>query len=615
MDPTNEVRERIERLVNRLIEQRVVPFLGAGVSKKAIHKSGISKLAETDNLVKNVAINIYKMRHSGNIDRKRWSKWCFESSSLLKASLDKLCEMYLWLSQEDAENLVKNILRIDEFINLEPNPAHRYIAFLAREGLIDEVITTNYDTCLERAYCDTFPCLEAETDEGIPARVVADLNDFRANAGKVYVQCDGKQRRCLKIYKINGCAKRFSEDNSTINNILLTEYQLQDWRQRHWARDLFRDRLRSRTLVFSGFGSDEPQVRHTALQVVEEFQYVDDSSKKESDSSCKHEWWKLPNAPYIAAYEKSLSFNQIQILRSFAKAHGASLTFDEVHRNAFTGNDAGFFGCDKQSLPADVFWKRVFQVTFWRILKEYCTQGSRAFNYLSAVVPPTEALFQEMLDWIAPEDKPFGRFPELLDIEKGSYYTPLSLWVWCVRYRYSMPERGWYAPLKERPVLIPILFLILHLIVGGDEEMRSWEQLNSLVSTEKGFFRLRIPKDVINVFVAHQEKAFQDQETVELPEDFRQTALVQVIISNSSMETAQRKRIKIYNAKNPANGGTYEIRMVSVYQIPFRELFRSGKTVPCSAHKARAIFHESLLQALLVVDRARPRLRHRAKPI
>ena len=45
------------------------------------------------------------------------------------------------------------------------------------------------------------------------------------------------------------------------------ERQLQNWRERKWARDLFNDCLRSRTLVFSGFGSEEPQVRHTALQI------------------------------------------------------------------------------------------------------------------------------------------------------------------------------------------------------------------------------------------------------------------------------------------------------------------------------------------------------------
>ncbi|MCL6612315.1 MAG: SIR2 family protein [Peptococcaceae bacterium] len=87
----------------------------------------------------------------------------------------------------------------------------------------------------------------------------------------------GQRLRCLKIYKIS---------------------------ERSWARDLFRDRLRSRTFLFSGFGSDEPQVRHTALQVVEEFQ--------KPLAETINDWWTLPNAPFIASYGSSISSTSFQ---------------------------------------------------------------------------------------------------------------------------------------------------------------------------------------------------------------------------------------------------------------------------------------------------------------
>lgn len=598
MKPANEVREKIERLVDRLVEQRVVPFLGAGVSKDATCNN--KKVANTDNLIRNVSASIQKMQNA-----KEKNLRCYD---LREKTLDRLCEIYLWLNQ-DMESLVKDVLHIDEFTKLNPTPAHRYIAFLAREELLDEVITTNYDTCLEKAYCDTFKCMEPRTDENTPARVVTCLNDYRENAGMVYVSKERTQR-CLKIYKVNGCAKNFVESisggNSNAETILLTESQLQNWRQRHWARDLFCDRLRSRTIVFSGFGSDEPQVRHTVLQVVEEFQDRREPSE--------NKWYNLPNAPFIAAYEKSLSFSQVQIFNAFIKAHNMSFTFDEVHHNAFTGNDGAFFGCNEQGLTADIFWKRIFQVTFWRILEKYCTRDSSAFNYLSSVVPPAEALIQEMLDWIAPRDRPFGRFPEMLDVEKGNNCIPLALWVWGVRFRQTMPENGgWYAPLKERPVLIPILLLILYLV--AEEEACLWGKLSNLVSIKKEFFRIKMSKDGFNVFIAHQQKAFQDQEAVDLPEDFNQSVLVQVVISNSSMEIAQRKRIKNYKKKEPSDDGIHGVCMVSVYQIPVRELFRSEITWPYSITRARKVFRESLHQAFLTIDRARPRLRHRAKPI
>ncbi len=60
---------------------------------------------------------------------------------------------------------------------------------------------------------------------------------------------------------LNGCAKK--------SNIILTERQLQNWRENKWARDLFRVRCRTRSILFSGFGSQEPQIRHTVLQVKE----------------------------------------------------------------------------------------------------------------------------------------------------------------------------------------------------------------------------------------------------------------------------------------------------------------------------------------------------------
>lgn len=609
MSPGSKIREKIERLIDRLVEQKVVPFLGAGISKEAIHEGGIKKLADTGNMIRNVAINIYRLQRNGNDNQKKMGRWCCESTNhgLISTSLDRLCEMYLWLSQEDVEHLVKNILLVDKFVNLKPTPAHRYIAFLAREELIDEVITTNYDTCLEKSYLDTFSDLMNDTDEkNIPARVVTKLEEYRGNAGKVYVENNGQQRRCLKIYKINGCAKK---NNGLKDSILLTEYQLQDWRERYWARDLFRDRLRSRTILFSGFGSDEPQVRHTALQVMEEFQ------RSEHSADVVKDWWTLPNAPFIATYESRISFNQLQIMYTFAKAHGGSLDFDDVHGNVFTGVDADFFGCAEQKLPANIFWKRVYQMAFWRLLKGYCSRNSRAHNYLYAIIPPTEALFQKMLEWMVPEDKPFGSFPELLDIDLGNGYTPLSLWVWCIRYREKLTQAGWYAPLKERPVLIPLLFLILYLTVEGDDNGHSWEKLKAKISIENGFFRIKISSEGFNIFVAHQEKAFQDQEKVELPQDFNRTALIQIIINNSSMEMSKRKRIKIYKTNNLENNGANEIRVISVYQIPFRELFQSEHTIPRNAYMARAVFHESLSRAALLVDRVRPRLRNRAKPI
>lgn len=213
-----------------------------------------------------------------------------------------VCELWEWSCKDNNEygprrrcKLVSEILEIPEFANVEPTAAHYYIAFLAREGLIDEVITTNYDTCIEEAYCNTFGPAGAAPEGDSPALAIDSLAEYRAKGGKRFTGGRSKQR-CLKIYKINGCANKLlcksPEDGDCdryCENILLTEKDLQDWRNRAWVRDLFRDRLRSRTILFSGFGSDEPQVRHTALQVCEEFaSEASENQKRQREKPRRH---------------------------------------------------------------------------------------------------------------------------------------------------------------------------------------------------------------------------------------------------------------------------------------------------------------------------------------
>ena len=70
----------------------------------------------------------------------------------------------------------------------------------------------------------------------------------------------GRRRPVLRLYKINGCAAAYERDPAAeADRIALTEHQLQGFRGNHWAADLFRDRARGHRLLFSGFGSSEPQ--------------------------------------------------------------------------------------------------------------------------------------------------------------------------------------------------------------------------------------------------------------------------------------------------------------------------------------------------------------------
>ncbi|MGI9953424.1 SIR2 family protein [Moorellaceae bacterium AZ2] len=650
--PTENTRYKFDKLIKFLLQGKVIPFLGAGISNDAEYRN-----AESDSSVrptvqnwKTVILNKIKEKDTHrNEEHNSWLDWCWKSSQchpntrricnnhscrsstegfsqsecnlINNISLAQLCEMYLWLCGGQAHGydpLIKEVLKIHTLVDLQPTPAHRYIAYLAREGLIDEVITTNYDTCMELAYSHTFK--ENRPDA---AQVIVDLKDYRNKSGVVRQEDSGKWYRCLKIYKINGCARKLKLEEAKAATILLTEKQLQDWRERHWARDLFRDRLRSRTILFSGFGSNEPQVRHTALQVVEEFQ-IEEKNNSSSDQE---------NALFIAAYEKYLSFTQMQILYAYLQAYAdnqSALPFETVHQNVFCGADYPFFADDTNSdseaekeytLDKNLFWKRVFQATFCKLLREYCRKGSVAVAYLSALIPCAETLLQEMVEWFAPEERPFGRFPQLLEITSGGV-LPLSRWVWCVRYGEAGPPAGWYAPLAERPVLIPLILLTVFLSLDEDETCLPWSELEKKVFTSKGFFALEMKfstrGEKIKFLVAHHDKVFQSQETVELPdelfEDRRPASLVQILISNSAIIRAQRKKIRVpsCNTGQVVN----RIRIVSVYEIPLRDLFRQENVFRLQqAPKVKKFFRELLLKVILEVDRVCPRIKDRAIPL
>src|SRR5690606_26030190 len=71
--------------------------------------------------------------------------------------LAELCELYVDIQIElpdQAHLQLCKLLSIAKYVGLQPTRAHRLMAFLACEGLLPEVITTNYDCCLELAYAE-----------------------------------------------------------------------------------------------------------------------------------------------------------------------------------------------------------------------------------------------------------------------------------------------------------------------------------------------------------------------------------------------------------------------------------------------------------------------------
>jgi len=475
------------------------------------------------------------------------------------------------------------------------------------------VITTNYDTCLEKAYRESFSDMSDKAQEEC-VKAITDLEEYRSYATCTSFFWQGRERTLLTIYKINGCAGKYkkaqdrvkqtgTEQNSATvykaSSILLAASQLQDWRERQWARDLFRDRLRSRTLLFSGFGSDEPQVKHTMMQIVEEF---NKGSGRESMQLDGQYPWNKPNAPFICQYGETLSFGQTQILYAYAHVHNAPTELNSILANTFTGKDASSLnaGADKPELPADLFWQRLFQVTFWKLLSRCCQSQYPFCAYLSAMTPAARVCLQQMQHWYCSPDKPFGRFSEMVALEndKGqgaeNEILPLMRWVRAVRFG-DTKGRGVYEPLKERPVLIPLILLAIFLLCPEDE-VDEWKALQSRLRCDQGMFRVKAPfkTSVLRdqwVLFTHSEAAFENRKKVDLPGEIKtQGTIIQVILNNDALATT--RQIHIW-AKPDSESSEKGYRRITVYQIPFRKLIVRQGVPPGSVLEIRRnVVHE-----------------------
>ncbi|NHM27692.1 hypothetical protein G7K71_12010 [Desulfofundulus sp. TPOSR] len=611
-----------------------MPFIGAGVSIDAKHRGCIANLTNTGSMCGRVYLALLEKCRTKEgphcascVVRKE-----IEGEQEKYISFDKICELWEWSWSCPGERdggtrrrceLVRDILKIPEFANVEPADAHYYLAFLARERLIDEVITTNYDTCIEEAYCNTFGFNKVPGGDDSPAVVIRDLSEYRASGGKRFT--DGKdKRRCLKVYKINGCANMLrtkcgknNECQEYCNNILLTEKDLQDWGKRSWARDLFRDRLRSRALLFSGFGSDEPQVRHTALQVCEEFASEErNTATNRSRDFDEKEIWENPNAPFIVAYENTLSFSQTQIMRAYASYEGVSLSPEETNKNVFLGSDACFFDAGdssgEQRLPANPFWKRLFQAAFWRLLRRACGRESAVVSFFLPVLPCAFALLNEALDWFIyrnGEECIFGRFSEMLDLaEDRGGVIPLARWV--ERVRTIRPEiaRGLYHPLVDRSVLIPAVLLLVYLLIGNNHGKSdiSWEKLRAKINADDSPLGLSIDGRFVlgdtgvRLYIAHRNVAEQLPQKVSFSGNEEVTVVIQIVVGSWRARTSR---------VNLVDGKGNKVRVVTVRQISILDLFGHATSVP----EAIKRFHERLRTTFLLIDPGRARVRHRSR--
>lgn len=406
------------QLCEKILNRDCIPFLGSGVSIRAKYVGDDpdyrDRFAQSVNGLKRILSNFASDPQDCNqcmsqvypcsLNCQIVADGVLKENHLNHTTLGELCERFLWQNKKKEKDTMgaalKDLvetLKIVEFSNLDPTFAHYYIAFLVREGLIPKVFTTNYDTCLEKAFLQSFGIYDKPMEQDYLSVVHDNITCMNQKVGK---QGTGEQ---IHIFKFNGCATALEKEIISLKGeyhqkILLTMTQLQNWRERRWAEDTFRVALRSNTIAFTGFGSDEPQIIHTIQQILDEYS----SNGVQSNEPFDHK--KLPaNAPVIQIYEENPLFCQLQIVNNYVQA--ISGTFDQNMAKELILNYESLFQETGKKLSADDFWQQIYQEIQFRLIKKILENGLKGQLTIS-ILPNSKQFFSEILkDW---ESKDLG---------------------------------------------------------------------------------------------------------------------------------------------------------------------------------------------------------------
>jgi SIR2-like domain len=144
---------------------------------------------------------------------------------------------------------------------------YRVLARLAREGLLSEAISLNYDCAFERGLEDegfAYRPFKAMGKEWLDqATVISGAADhvLASRRGEMVLT---KAHGCAASYrrKIRSVATDNAED--VREEVIVRRTQLMDWRGDFWARDLFADRARTHVMLLIGVSGQDPVI-HIAL--------------------------------------------------------------------------------------------------------------------------------------------------------------------------------------------------------------------------------------------------------------------------------------------------------------------------------------------------------------
>jgi hypothetical protein len=315
-------------------------------------------------------------------------------------------------------------------------PRHEIIARWAREGLCRTLLTTNYDLLVEGAYrLSGFACRLCDEPgkqlEQPP--LLTEISHFARAGEAVDFFRFGHTHRSALVAKIHGCAECYrwlraevvaalqADDEARLHqarkafahylpSIVFTFREIQNWRQDAWSRDLLANLLRTRSIVFCGY-STQDRVLHDAFRTAfEEIARVThrvgerstsvsaaagagaaaEASRAQVDSTTSDARAQQARAFFLGG-AGALEFDALEVLRAASRAEGIDHPPQTHHPNYlqffFEGDDGplGFPGLDQ---TMRWLWHRTV-----RIRQEQCVDidlRRAATNLLGHACPERE---------------------------------------------------------------------------------------------------------------------------------------------------------------------------------------------------------------------------------
>lgn len=468
------VEDKFKHLLDRLLEGRLIPFVGAGISRHARIPNQPDFEPTMAYLEQRARSLLNDLRdHASACDGLRYG------------------ELFNCVARRSGKERLCKALEIHRFVELAPLAAHRYIAYLAREGLLSDIFTTNYDCCVERAFIGSIGAPSAGGFQNVDdLKTIFDGRTYRDH-GRLRWTDQGNPT--LIVHKINGCARAYAAGEQPASGILLTDAELESFGERQWARDGFAVVFRTSTLLVCAFSADEHQFRFKVLELLKE---------NAPESSVGQPFFVTHRSPGDREEEIITA-----ALRIEPDPNGPTLR-EKIDDRLLCGDDAKAMGCDGQrTLQADCFFERLFHGAIGRLLQRYAGPSADLRQALAYAVPASDLWFNRLLERLYPgadDQDPlspiFGRYRDTLfaiprlagcDSQPDPGPMPFWRWVWAV-YHPEQPcpnDYDWYLPLRtdHRGILLLLLLLVtLEVLKSPREQVRPIVGLGLLVRPDAG---------------------------------------------------------------------------------------------------------------------------------